>query len=360
LHTHLPNLTGHPLRFALAGCGRIALDVHIPLLRCLSGVRLVAVADIREGALEAARQAVPGCALFRSQEEMLDAVEADAVIIAAPSGLHADLACQAFRRRKHVYLEKPIAISLDEARRVVAAWRSAGVVAMPGFNYRFHPLVRELRRLLENDRMGALLAARTTFSIAARDPRSWRASRERGGGALLDLASHHADLVRYVFRREIVGVHASVRSIRGEDDCVAVQFHLEDGLVVQSIFSTCGPEIDSFEVFGEEGTLNFDRYFSDQVEYLAAGHRAARVQRLLQRVNSFVPKAGWLKKLRAPAHEPSYAEALSHFVSAVRGEVSLECNLIDGYESMAVIASAEESARSGGFIACERSIPADL
>jgi len=353
-------LSIQPLKFALTGCGRIARDVHIPVLRRLSGVQLVAVADPQEDALEAARRIAPGSAVFHSQEEMLDAVEADAVIVAAPSAAHAELACQAFGRRKHVYLEKPIATTLEDARQVVAAWRKAGVVAMPGFNYRFHPLVRELRRFIQTDRIGALLAARTTFSIAACDPASWRASRAKGGGALLDLASHHVDLMRFIFRREIAGVHASVRSIRSENDCVAVQFHLQDGLAVQSIFSECGPETDSFEVFGEHGSLGFDRYFSEQVEYAGPAHGTARVQRLLNRVRSFVPGLGWLRKVRAPLHEPSYETSLSHFVSAVRGEARLECDLMDGYESMGVIAAAEESARAGRLMACERGIPVDF
>ena len=356
----MSQLSIQPLKFALTGCGRIARDVHIPVLGRMPGVQLVAVADPREEAREAARQVAPGCAVFHRQDEMLDAVEADAVIVAAPSAEHAALACQAFARRKHVYLEKPIATSLEDARQVVAAWRKAGVVAMPGFNYRFHPLVRELRQLLDTNRIGALLAARTTFSIMACDPASWRASRARGGGALLDLASHHVDLIRFVFRREIAGVHASVRSIRAEDDCVAVQLHLQDGLVVQSIFSECGSEIDCFEVFGENGSLGFDRYSSERVEYAGAAHGPARVQRLLNRVGSFVPGSGWLRKVRAPLHEPCYEASLAHFISVIRGEAPLECDLLDGYESIAVIAAAEESARAGTFVACERGIPVDF
>ena len=356
--THLSKLSIQPLKFALTGCGRIARDVHILILQRLPGVELIAVADPQEAALDAARRLAPGCAAFRSQHEMLDAVDADAVVVAAPSAVHAELTCQALARRKHVYLEKPMATSLEDARQVVAAWRKSGVVAMPGFNYRFHPLVRELRRLLENDRIGALLAARTTFSITACDPASWRASRARGGGALLDLASHHVDLIRFVFRQEIAGVHASVRSIRSEDDCAAVQFHLQSGMTVQSIFSECGPETDSFEVLGENGSLAFDRYCSEHVEYAGREHGAVRVQRLLNRIKSFVPGPGWLRKLRAPAHEPSYKASLSDFVAAVRGKTRIKCDLMDGYESIAVITAAEESARSGRFVSCE--VPVDF
>jgi predicted dehydrogenase len=346
----------HLRKVALTGCGCIAREVHLPLLRRLAGVQLVAVADTRDEAIEAARQLAPGCAVFHTQGEMLDAVETDAVIIAAPSDVHAGLACEAMRRRKHIYLEKPIATSLEEARQVVAAWRDAGVIGMPGFNYRFHPLVRELRGLLQNHRIGNLVAARTMFSIGSGASESWRASRATGGGALLDLAVHHADLIRFIFQREIEGVHASVRSMRSQDDCAAIQFHLQDGMVVQSIFSACGPELDSFEVFGERGSLAFDRYSSEHVEYAGPRHGQARVQRLFNRTMSFVPASGWLKKIRAPLHEPSYEASLSHFVRAIRGEGPLEFDLMDGYESAAAIAAAEESARTGLLMPCERRI----
>lgn len=344
------------LRVAITGCGAIARLVHIPVLQRLKGAQLVAIADPCEDAREPARQLAPGCAFFRSQSEMLDAVDTDAVVIAASSHVHAELACEAMKRRKHIYLEKPIATSLKEARKVVDAWRNTHVIGIPGFNYRFHPLVRELRRLLQNNEIGKLVAARTVFSIGLDTSGSWRASRATGGGALLDLAGHHADLIRFTFQREIAGVHASVHSIRSEDDCASVQFHLQDGFVVQSIFSECGPELDSFEVFGERGSLSFDRYSSEHVEYAGPRHGRARVHRLFNRVMSFVPAFGWFKKIRAPLYEPSYEASLSHFVRAIYGEGRVQFDLMDGYESAAAIAAAEESAGTGRLIPCERGI----
>ena len=71
---------------------------------------------------------------------------------------------------------------------------------------------------------------------------------------------------------------------------------------------------------------------------------------------SFVPRSGWLKKMRAPLHERSYELSLSHFVNAVRGERPLEFDLMDGFKSAAAIAAAEESARTGRVTACERRI----
>jgi len=129
---------------------------------------------------------------------------------------------------------------------------------------------------------------------------------------------------------------------------------------VQSIFSECGPEVDSFEVYGESGTLGFDRYFSEQVEYAAAAHGRARLQRLSNRVRSFVPRRGWIKKVRAPIHEPSYEASVAHFASAIRGHESPEYDLMDGYKSVMAIAAAEQSAGGAGFVACDRTIALGL
>jgi predicted dehydrogenase len=147
-----------------------------------------------------------------------------------------------------------------------------------------------------------------------------------------------------------------VRSIRNEADCVTVQFHLQDNFVVQSFFSECGPELDCFEVFGEFGSLAFDRYFSEDVEYAAPGHGRARLQRLFNRMRSFAPRRDWLTKVGAPIHEPSYQASLSHFISAIRGNGSVEYDLMDGYKSIAAIAAAEESASSGRLIECDKTL----
>jgi predicted dehydrogenase len=106
----------------------------------LPDVELIALAepDVQRR-VEASRRA-PGAAAYGSYHDLLKMPEVEAVVICLPNALHAEVAVAALEQGKHVYLEKPLATSLDEAQRVVTAWRRAGVVGMIGFNYRFNPL----------------------------------------------------------------------------------------------------------------------------------------------------------------------------------------------------------------------------
>jgi len=307
-----------PLHVGIIGCGHLAQWVHLPVLAKLPGVRVVAVADADPQRLP------PGLPGFTDYRHLLAQPNLHAVIIAAPNAVHAEIAMAAFQRGKHVYLEKPIAPSLAEAERIVAAWRAAGTVGMIGFNYRFNPLNQQLRQALRAGRVGDLVTARSVFCVACRTLPDWKQSRKTGGGVLLDLASHHVDLVRFLFGEEIRVVSATVRSMHAEADTATLELRLANGLLVQSYFSWGAVEEDRFEVYGTAGKLVVDRY------------RAGFIYRLRKR---FVP-----------GRELSYLTALSQFVDAVRTRQPLQPDLADGYRSLAVIIAAEESARTGRTI----------
>lgn len=340
------------LRVGVVGCGQIAENVHIPVLDGLRGVSVVALCDVEPARIERVRSRASDAVAFTDHRRMLEEVELDAVVITAPSGCHAELAIDALERGKHIYLEKPMATDLAAAREVITAWRMAGSVAMMGFNYRFNRLFRRLRRELEAGRIGPLIGARTVFSLPKRELPAWRKKRETGGGVLLDLASHHIDLVRYIFRQEVAEVTAHMGTRDSEDDPACLVMRLDDGLCVQSFFSEYSVEEDAFEVYGRTGKLIADRYFLERVQRTDRGHHAARVQQLVSRLHSFLPSRQVLRKLREPAREPSYRAALASFVMAARHGSSPEVDLLDGYRSLVVIDAAEESARTGMPVSC--------
>jgi myo-inositol 2-dehydrogenase/D-chiro-inositol 1-dehydrogenase len=243
---------------------------------------------------------------------------------------------------------------LDDGQRVLDAWKDAGVVGMMGFNYRFSPLYREVKRQLDAGRLGALVAVRSVFSTAARGDRAWRGSRDRGGGVLLDLASHHVDLLRFLLGQEVHEVSAALHSQRSEDDTAMVQLRFADGLLTQSFFSLSAVEDDRLDVYGEAGRLTVDRYLSLEPEIVSPTRASARLQQLRHGVRSLARAGYAFDKLRAPGHEPSYAAALAHFVAAVRGECVASPDVRDGYHSLATVDAAERSARSGRAVLVER------
>ena len=195
----------------------------------MPGVDLVAVADPDEEARAAVRARAPRATLCASHTQLLAATSLDAVVICLPPALHAEAAIASFAGRLHAYIEKPLATSLDDAREVVEAWRRSGMTGMVGFNYRFHPLVIALREAVRRGDLGPVTAVRTSFGAAQRALPEWKRERSSGGGALLDLASHHVDLARVLLDAEVVEVSASVRSIQSEADTAVATLRMSSG-----------------------------------------------------------------------------------------------------------------------------------
>jgi predicted dehydrogenase len=337
------------LAVGLAGAGRIAHLVHLDILTRLPDVRLVALAEPDPKRREEAMRRVPEAAAFADYEELLGVDSLEAVVICLPNALHAEAAIAALERRKHVYLEKPLARGLDEGQRVLAAWGKAGVVGMIGFNFRFNALYQEARTQLQAGALGAVIGARTAFSTTARQLPSWKRDREQGGGVLLDYASHLADVVHYVFDQEVREVSASFGPPGRELDTACLELRLSSGPVVQSFFTRDSVEEERLEIYGTAGKLTLDRHRALQVSIERDSGGPSRLQRTRRGLRSLFGAPYPRQKLRAPHSEPSYRAAIERFVAAARGNGSAAPDLWEGYRSLAVVAAAEESAAQGGI-----------
>ncbi|MCL6639686.1 MAG: Gfo/Idh/MocA family oxidoreductase [Firmicutes bacterium] len=135
------------LKFAIAGCGRIA-KVHADIITALPGAELKAVCDADPHALHrfTGRYGVKG---YLNYGEMLEKAGLDVVIICTPSGLHAAMGIQAARTGRHVLVEKPLALTLEDADRLIAACDEAGVLLAVVLQNRFKPPFRALKEAVE-------------------------------------------------------------------------------------------------------------------------------------------------------------------------------------------------------------------
>jgi myo-inositol 2-dehydrogenase/D-chiro-inositol 1-dehydrogenase len=335
------------IRVGLLGGGRIARRFHLRILAALPGVALVAVAESIAEARAACHAIAPRAALFASYSELLGASRLDAVVICLPPALHAEAAVASFERQLHVYLEKPLATSLDEAIIVVEAWRRAGTTGMIGFNYRFHPLVRAMQEALTRGSIGGVTTVRASFGAAHRTLPEWKRERSSGGGVLLDLASHHVDLARFLFDTEIVEVSALVRSTRSDGDTAVAALRLLSGPMLSLCVSLAGVEEDRIEVTGSRGQLVFDRYRSSRLQWLPVRRDYRATARLKATVATVGMFPGVLRDALLPPRERTFALALDAFVAAIRDGRAAAPDLDDGLASLAVVMAAERSAREG-------------
>jgi myo-inositol 2-dehydrogenase / D-chiro-inositol 1-dehydrogenase len=340
-----------PLRVALIGCGTIAYWSHLRTLQHLKGVTLAAAADPDPAARARAAAIVRGPVHDDASDLLRDDI--DAVVISAPNRFHAELTVAAARAGKHVYVEKPLATTADEARTVVDVVSRSKVVAAVGFNYRHHPAHQRARKLLKSGRIGTIYAVHSAFCepVAQEAMPAWKRHRGSGGGALLDLASHHVDLLRWFLDDEVATVDARITSTRTEEDGATLVLTMRGGIHANTYVSFCAGPADFLEFIGDAGTLHVDRHrVLPQVQI-------ARLPRYGVRPSWSLPTIGeagiWARRLLQPSYQPSYRRALHAFVHRIGGGAGQMATVEDGERSLAVVLAAEESARRSMPVALE-------
>jgi predicted dehydrogenase len=334
-----------PKRVGLLGCGRIASAIHLQVLAGMRDVAVTALAEPNQNARQTAARLVPQAACFADFAELLATAELDAVVITLPSALHAVAARAAFQRGLHVYLEKPLAFSVVEGREVLAAWRRAGTVGMIGYNYRFLPAYQRARALIQSDQIGAVVALRSVFSVSHLTLPEWKQRRESGGGALLDLVSHHLDLAVWLIGKPPCSVVCDLLSRHSDDDVALVQLEFPGGISAQLFAAFAGPEQHRFEILGERGTLGVDVYGSESVDVRPATLDGVRLRHLLGAARALTSPPYWVQKITRSSWQGSYRNALSSFIHAVHvGDVP-QPDLTHGFETLVWLDAARESAR---------------
>ena len=334
-----------PLNVGVIGCGVIAYWIHLPLLQQMKGVRLVVASDPDRAARERAGR-VSRAPIVERAEDVLSDKSVEAVVICAPTHIHADLAVAALQAGKHVFVEKPIATSAHDAERVMAAAHGTSLSAMVGFNRRRHPMFEQARRLIVNGELGSIRAVQSAFcEPMASDVMSvWRRNRDTGGGVLLDLASHHIDLVRWFLGDEVAAVDCSIASEATEHDVASLSLSMVKGASVQGFFSYRTGRSDYIEFVGEGGTLRIDRH--EQNFTIRVSRRLGYGTRRRFVAPDFAVAAWQAQRIFRPSREPSYKRALAAFVNSTRGGAGRVASLSDGARSLDVILAAEASAHS--------------
>lgn len=340
------------LRVGVIGCGNIAYWAHLRVLRRMREAQLIAASDPDPIARESVARLVK-IPIFECADDLLARSDIDAVVICAPPHLHHKLALDACAARKHIFMEKPLAMSAEEGRSIVRAVAGAGLVAMMGFNRRFHPVIERARALIAQGRLGKIYAVQS--ASCQPQPMStmaeWRKHRASGGGVMLELASHHIDLIPWLIDDQIARAEARIVSELTEADSAWMHLSTVHGVDVTSFFSFRTGLADWIQLVGERGTLTISR--SHQTPELRVARRfgyGTRRALAIPRITNF----RWrLMCLARPSFDPSRLPVLEAFVALVNGSSREVPTLDDGLRSLEVILAAEESACAGRAISLD-------
>lgn len=252
------------LNFGVVGCGRISKR-HLDLLGTgqIAGARLAAICDILPDRLAETRERHP-VAAYDSLDAMLANPDIDVVTILTPSGMHAEHAIAAARAGKHVVVEKPMALRLEDADAMIAACDRARVKLFVVKQNRLNVPVVKAREALDSGRFGKLVLG--TVRVRWRrdqsyyDQDSWRGTWAQDGGVLANQASHHVDLLEY-FMGDVVSVHArasrTLVDIEAEDTAIATLQFANGALGVVEATNAARPRDleGSLSILGEGGTV---------------------------------------------------------------------------------------------------------
>lgn len=259
--------------FALAGCGSIAVK-HGEAIRQVPGAQLKAVYDVD---LDRAREFAEkfGVAYTDTFYQLLKKEDIQVVDICSPGAFHADLAKEAARAGKHVLVEKPMALTLEEADEMIEACAKAGVNLGVVFQNRYKPAMACLKNAVAGGHFGKLTHGTATLrwnrNLNYYQGSPWRGQTSLGGGVLLNQAIHNIDLLLWLMG-EVDAVFAFTArrlfNLEAEDVAVGVIQFKNGALGIVEAASTtypCNLE-ESINIFGEKGTAVIGGTRADQIK----------------------------------------------------------------------------------------------
>lgn len=259
------------LGFAIIGCGRIS-GKHIEgIANNLAEAELVAVCDLIEskmaGAVDKYSSLVsPAESIkkFIDYRELLDDDEIDVVCIATESGYHSEIAIAALEAGKHVVVEKPMALSTEDADRMISVARENNLKLCVCHQNRFNPPIQKLREALEENRFGRLIHAVASIRWNRNQDyyrqAPWRGTWAFDGGTLMNQCLHNIDLLQWMMG-PVDHIYAQtdtfLRDIEGEDAGVAV-LRFENGAlgIIEGTACIFPKNLEeTLNIFGERGTV---------------------------------------------------------------------------------------------------------
>ncbi len=333
------------LRVAVLGCGRLARESHLPILAAIPRVRVVALADASSVALQAAKRRVPDATTFDRWQASLAEVECDAVVVALPTDLHVSAGRAVIESGRHLYLEKPPAADAAGVELLVDSLGERAQTVVVGFNYRYNRLFATARRWLAEGVAGPIWEIRGRFTVTSEWVTGWRRVRIRGGGALLDLASHHVDLGRWLLGREARRCRCTLDSRQSDDDGVDLEVDFGGDVFLRGHYGFEEVAETRFEIVGEKGAVLVDRIRHQDAVFSPNRGAAGRIVKGHGAISNLLYR--W-EKQRAPGHEPSHRTLMEGFVEDCLEGRPGSPGLTEGWRCMQVLDAARKSSAGGG------------
>ncbi len=325
-----------PIKVAIAGFGFMGHTHAYAWLR-IPEAQIKAIFETPERAREISHEAIRlGTNVVTDYEKILEDPEINVVDICLPTFLHKEFVIKALKANKHVLCEKPIALSLKDAKEMINTWKASKSKFMVAHVLRFFPEYRRIRELVKQGVLGEPRIARAyrygTFPTWG--VKGWFGEQRLSGGVFVDLAIHDIDFLRWIFNDEAAYVYALsperkiIKDITAQDHGIALIKFNHGGLayvMASWAYPKATPFSTYFELAGTKGLLQFD-------------NRSTAPLRLFTN-ESFTP-------LQAYPEDPYYLE-IRHFVDHILKDYELLVTPEDAYRALEISLAAVKSSIIG-------------
>ncbi|MEZ4863319.1 MAG: Gfo/Idh/MocA family oxidoreductase [Caldilineaceae bacterium] len=326
-----------PIRWGILSTARIAENAFIPAVRQTVRGQVVAVAsrDRARGEAFARKHEIPQ--VFADYAALLASDTVDAIYNPLPNTLHAEWTKRAADHGKHIFCEKPLAVTSAEAQGMVEHCQRAGVLLTEAFVFLSHPQTLKLREIVDSGAIGNLLQlhAHLTFALA-RPTDNIRLNQSLGGGSLLDAGGYPITFARFAFGAEPVGVQAACR--------IDPEYNVDSRIAMVLSFShermaTLQTGVDAMGgpgafLFGDKGYIEVPQPYHPRAQSHFIVHTAAGAE-----------------TVNVDTGQLPFTPALEEFHACLLDGAPLRVSAANAIGTLRIIEAVLESGRSGARIA---------
>lgn len=339
-------------RIALIGTGFIA-NIHAESYRrFVHDAEVAAVYGRNKANAEAFAKKHQIARVYNDIDALLQNEKIDVVDICVPNYLHHDICMKAARAQKHIIVEKPLAMTLEEADEMIEACASRGLKLMYAEELCFAPKYERVRALVEAGAVGEVYMLKQAEKHSGPHSRWFYRKETAGGGVMMDMGCHALAWFRWMNRNNPVkSVYADMRTVlhRSITDCednalTIVEFENKVIGLAEDSWAKHGGMDDRIEVYGTKGVSYADLFRGNSaLTYSLDGYDYA-----MEKAGS---SKGWTFTIFEEAFNQGYPQELAHFIECVREDKTPLVTAADGRAVLEIICAAYESARTGKRVA---------
>ncbi|MBW2990859.1 Gfo/Idh/MocA family oxidoreductase [Candidatus Woesearchaeota archaeon] len=338
-------LNSKKLNFALIGCGKI-VNKHIAALEKIPNVSLIAVCDLDEKkAKEVAKKLK--ISFYNDYKKMLEKEKnIDVVCILTPSGTHAEVAINVAKYRKHIVVEKPMALKLEDADDMIRACDENDVKLFVVKQNRYNQAIRHLRKAVKEGKFGKLLHGTIRVRWCRKqdyyDEADWRGTWWGDGGVFTNQASHHIDLLEWMMG-DVESVMCMTKThladIETEDTGVAILRFTNGALgIIEATTATRPSDLEgSISVLGEKGSVVVGGFAANQILTWKFENELEHESKILDDY----------KNLPKSVYYQNHYEYLKDVVDCILNNKQALVDGLEGRKSLELINALYESAETG-------------